>query len=454
MRADVRGRYAGDPTNPDGEVGTQNPSRSLPTQSGAFGGHEVEARELFLQYDGATYDVYVGRKFSLELAAVKFDGFEVQKRASKEWTYLGFAGLYPTRGSRNLADDYPRGLVDPTDPGRGRKRILPVTGGVGGAYRYESIYGALGAVGILPLARDQAVRGALEEPRVFATSHGYWRRSPKLDLFHDLVVDAMGAAGAGLTNLTLGLGYQPVAALRVNAQVTEVDTETLNVQAQTRLETPDPNVAGQLQNNIEVARVAQQAARLGLSVALRQQRFEISTSGTLRRRGAISVPLTGAAAGTFELSAGKAVDVLLSLVDRRSWNGFRVAATLVHSFGVGSRNLDRSKSTVARLEGTREIDGGRAELEVNLTYLTARDEGVGNTCAPGIETLETCYGASKVSSFTLGALAYYRFQPSWFVIGAATLGRQSLTSSYAAGAAIELPAISSVSAFLRLAYRF
>ena len=105
------------------------------------------------------------------------------------WTYLGFVGAYPLRGSRSITTDYPRGV---TPMGNPAARVIPVAGGFGAAYRTSRTYGALGGVAIVPTKKD-AYTGAFEKPRVFVTTNGYARRSPKLDLYHYVVVDLTGA---------------------------------------------------------------------------------------------------------------------------------------------------------------------------------------------------------------------------------------------------------------------
>src|SRR5262249_25121727 len=155
--------------------------------------------ELYVSHGGERTDVYLGRQIVLDLAATKIDGLRLDYASSQTWTYLAFAGLYPTRGSRSLDTDYPKGQ---DAMGKPSGRVLPAAGGAGAAYRTQSAYGALGVVGIAPLSKDRAT-GTQEQPRVFVTTNGYWRPSSGLDLFHYVVVDFLGAGGAALTNLSL-----------------------------------------------------------------------------------------------------------------------------------------------------------------------------------------------------------------------------------------------------------
>lgn len=459
FRADVRGRYTTSYTNtttPEGVPSDENP---IPFQSGRFAGQELEVRELYVKHTGEEYDMTLGRQFALELAATKFDGLKVERRAGKEWKYVLMGGLYPTRGSRDVRTDYPASDGDAATPGvqPGGKRIMPLVGGAGAAYRFERAYGAFGVVGILPMADDQST-GTLEKPRVFATANGYWRTSPRLDVYHYLVLDAMGASGAGVTNATLGLNYQPTETVRAYVQATRIDTETLNVTAQTQLEDPDTSNAGQpagtaVQNNIAVSRIAQNSARAGLSVGFRD-RFEVSTIGGVRQRPELDVA-TGDGTMQVVFPAAENADLTLQLVDRKSWNDMRIALSATRSFGIGNANLYRNKSLVARLSGSKEIADGKGEVEGDLAYLSSKDDNRGTACQVADPlTISSCYGAAQVTSFTGSALLFYRFKPSWFLVTSATVGEELMSATDNAGTLQAQPALLVANLFLRLAYRF
>jgi len=355
-----------------------------------------------------------------------------------------------------VRDDYPVADNDPDPATVEEKRIMPVSGGLGASYRFERAYGAFGAVAIFPLANDYQT-GTLEKPRVFATANGYWRQGPTVDIFHYTVIDATGAAGAGLTNLTLGLNWQPAPSLRTYVQVNRVDTETLNVVAQTQLEDPDL-AAGRpvtaVQNNIEVQRIAQDSARVGISVAL-AQRFEVSTSGAARRRPELVVTRGDPADPTDDIifPAAQGADITFSAVDRRSLKDMRIGVSATRSFSVGNVNLYRTRSWVARLNASREVAGGKGELEGDFTYVQSKDDNRGTACASAA-VIADCYGAAEVQSFTLGGLGNYRFRPDWFVVGSAAVGRQLMSAADAVGMLQAQPSILTLNLFLRLAYRF
>jgi hypothetical protein len=80
---------------------------------------------------------------------------QIQREASKQWRYIVFAGLYPSRISRDVREDYPVGDNDPDPLVNERKRIMPVSGGLGASYRFERAYGAFGGVAVFPLASSR-----------------------------------------------------------------------------------------------------------------------------------------------------------------------------------------------------------------------------------------------------------------------------------------------------------
>jgi hypothetical protein len=463
FRADVRGRLNTTTFTTESAVegDTEN---EVPYQSGTLYGNEVDVRELYVRRTGTTFDVGVGRQYALELAATNFDGLKVERKGER-WKLILFGGLYPSRISRDIRDDYPAADADVAMPGfqAGGSPILPVTGGVGTGYRFENAHGAIGAVGILPLADDATTQTA-EEARVFGTANGYWRASGKVDFYHYLVVDAAGAGGARLTNLTLGINLQPTPRVRFYANVNRIDTETLNVVAQTKLQDPDdpenPLAGGLLQNNIEVQRIAQDSARVGLSGNF-NNRVEVSTSGTLRRRDELRLePFNGDPANADDdivFGAAQAADITISLVDRKSLGGTRLGLSGTGSFGVGNVNLYRNRAYIGRLDVTKSFADDRAEFEGSLTYINSADDNRGTACnigAPDMRTIDTCYGASEVQSVTAGLLLFYRFSRAWFVIANANAGPQMSKSADAMGALVDQPTILTAGLLLRLAYRF
>jgi hypothetical protein len=416
-------------------------------QSGTFGGNEYDLRELYVTHGGERTDVTIGRQYVLDLAAVKIDGLRLDYASSETWTYLAFAGLYPVRGSRSIDTDYPTG-VDMAGAPTGR--VMPVAAGAGAAYRTQQTYGALGLVGILPLARDR-VTGGQEEPRAFVTSNGYWRPSITLDLYHYAVVDFAGAAGAAVTNLSVGANWKPVPHLHLTGQVNSWDTETLTVQAQTKLNDPTQQLVGVVNNEIAVSRIASQSARLGLSVALGDsERYEISTAAELRSRPDLSLS-TGMGNPAVSLKAAQSTELMLQVTDRRSIAGLRLSLLALRSFGVGSANLDRTSTTIVRASAQRSFADDKGEWEADVGYSASSDDNIGVTCTSA--TIGTCWGASKVSTAALDGFAMYRLGDNWLGLASLEFADQSLQTSDAAQL-VSQPGIIEITALVRLSYRF
>lgn len=426
------------------------PQGDFAVQAGAYGGDEYEVRELYLKRYGQKSDLSFGRQYVLEAAAIKIDGLRIDYDASDRWRYIGFVGLYPDRTSRSVLDDYPKAapLVLGGEPG---SRILPVAGGAAAAYRYQRYYGSVGATAIMPRG-DEQLEGAprAERPRVYFSSSGYYRRTAQLDFYHFVVLDIEGSGGRGLTNLSAGVNYRPNFNLRLNASVHRVDTETLNVQAQTRLEEAAP-LENTVINNLEVARISSESARVGASAALAEQRFEVSVSGMLRRRPEIQV--ARAPAEPIVFPAAQAAEVTLGVVDRRSFKGYRAHGGFTRVFGFGEENLYRSEANILRLGAGKEFKQGLGEYELDLSYLSSTDEGRDVAC--DVLNPLTCFGTSKVNTLSIGGTVFYRIKRDWFLIGNASLASQGITTVDTLGMQeTSQPRILITSAFFRAAYRF
>jgi hypothetical protein len=439
-RLDARVRVAN--TLPDVPGGPAAPR----PQSGSLSKDEYELRELYVVRGSVRTDLYVGRQTVLDVAAIKIDGVRLDYAKNARWTYLGFVGLYPQRGSRSITTDYPRRVDAMREPTG--KRVTPVTGGVGGAYRTERTYGAIGVAGIAPLG-DDLDTGTLESPRLLVTSNGYWRQSPQLDVYHYGVVDVIGAGGFALTNVSAGVNYRPQPRLHVGAALHRVDTETLNVQAQTALEDPDARDVGVIQNNVKVMRIASDSARTSLSAALgKTMRWELSVAGAVRRRPEIRLEADDP--GLDQTIAGaQAGEVSFQAVDRRFYGGLRVVGSFARIFGIGT-NAARSASSIYRVTASRELAGGRGEWEASVGYLASLDENRA-TCTTA--DLASCYGTAEVRTVSASATAFYRLKRDWFVMGTLEAARQRLTT-LEGGVPVDNPAILGTTAFLRIAYRF
>ncbi|MEZ4400531.1 MAG: hypothetical protein R3B06_10960 [Kofleriaceae bacterium] len=428
-------------------------------QAGLFGTNEYELRELYAVRGGRRTDVFVGRQVVADLGAIRVDGIRVDYAKNARWTYLGFAGAYPARGSRSVATDYPRGVTiapDPVMPGgiaeTATGRVIPITGGFGAAYRTQNSYGAIGAVTIVPTSRDEGAggNGTYELARLYLAANGYWRKSAKLDLWHYVVLDLYGTAGVSPTNASVGLQYKPTSRLRLQLAGNQIDTEALNVQVRALLENDAPQ-GGPIINNYQVQRIGNTMVRGAVSALLgRQRRFELTAALHGRRRP--DVVLVGGA-GPQVLPAAQSLEVHGQLVDRHFYGGLRAEASVMRSVSLGQASYARSVAQVIRVGGTRELKGGRAQVTGDLSWVSSADDNAGKTCSPGM--VATCYGSANTNAFQLSALGYYRWKADWFVTGSAGLGLQQITvTDPIGGGGVAQPAIKSVQLFARVGYRF
>ncbi len=453
-RFDGRIRVVNKPPNTPFDGLATGLASPLPTpariQSGFDGQNEYELRELWVVRNGERSDVFLGRQFIPDLGAIKIDGVRVDYASSKNLTLIGFGGLYPVRGSRSLTTDY----LPLKDNDGNPAGTLVGAGGFGGAYRTQDSYGAVGGVVLAPFEA--------ESPRVYATSTGYLRYSPQLDLYHFAIVDLAGSNGFNLTNLSAGLNYKPNQRLRVTLSFNRVDTDTLNVQANAFLNPTDKtNSNNVVQNETFIQRLSTNSGRFGVSAALGQmQRYELSTAITYRYRPAITLT---APDGTdvYPLSAASGVDLFVSLVDRHSFKDMRLGLDLSRSFAPSSTAYDRSEVFAIRAFGSRELASGHGEWEVEVSYATTTDASASNTCTafpalngPALPTsVDGCYGSSSNSIISLGGNLYYRFNRDWLGIASVSLNDQSITALVGTVATSD-PSIIGLTGFLRVAYRF
>jgi hypothetical protein len=435
FRLDSRVRAVNDPGQTTLSVdGTDFPTR---VQSGAYGRNELELKEAWIGRGGERADFFLGRQYIADLGAIKFDGLRIDYAQSSRFTVIAFGGTYPFRSSRSIGFDYPKSKDVATGARGGR--IIPFVFGGGAAYRTERTYGSFGGVAIVPLKDEQ--------PRVYATSSGYWRTGPKLDFYHFALVDLYGSADFTITNLSAGINYKPAQRMRLTASLNRVDTETLNITAQTFLTNPEPGV---IRNDTTIERVASDQVRTGLSVALGQmQQMEVSTSLAYRRRPAVEL---GDGTMTLQtLDASSSIEVLFQLL-HRNLKGMRVGLDGSRIFKVGGGNAyARSASFTGRLYTGREFREGRGEWQADVAYTTAKDVGAGMACLPA--QIETCYGTSKISLLELGGTVYYRIREDLFGVGMLNVGRYNAQAGLAGAVETDAP-VTSISGFVRLAYRF
>jgi hypothetical protein len=431
-RVDVRGRGVVDPA--ESTTMNYNSKSNTRVQSGLTGESELEAKELWVARPGDRYDIFIGRQIIPDLGAVKIDGIRIDYAKSDRVTVLGFAGAYPLRGSRSIDTDYP---VLRDNGGGNLGRTPPIAAGAGAAYRTPLSYGSLGGGVIAP------IKGG-ETPRVFVTSTGYLRTGPKLDVYHFGLIDVVGEGGFSINNLSAGLNYRLGSALRATASVNHVDTETLQVQARTFLE---PNDASIVRNDVAVRRISSTQVQGGLSASLgRNQQIEASVQVSGRYRPDVTV--ANGPTATFTFKSASSVDVWGQLVHRNLFKS-RIGVDGIRSYTLGDAS-SRSSFLNYRLFLSREFRQGRGSWEGEVAYSASKDEVADDM------TLD--FGKSKTSTISAAGSVFYRLKTSWFLMGSLGLGRFSVESIGRSTTAMRMtttdPTVTSISAFLRLAYRF
>jgi hypothetical protein len=453
-RVDFRTRVVNNPGNPGDPAGGANtPDNRI--QSGLTGANEYDIRELWLIRAGKRSDLFLGRQFIPDLGGIKIDGARFDYARSAKLTLIGFAGLYPLRGSRSLSTDYlPLKSQEGTPAGR-----IVTAGGFGGAYRTVNSYGAVGAVVQYPLK--------VETPRLYVTSHGYLRNGAKLDVYHFALLDLLGSAAAAsaakvqLTNLSAGANFKPNQRLRLTASLHHVDTETLNVQAGAFLSGVDTMGAGNVivNNEAYILRLATQTARAGVSAGLgQQQRFEVSTALSVRNRGQFTLLTPDAMTPDVTLPAARSIEVWGSVVDRRFPGDVRVGIDGSRSFGIGGLAFQRSEALLVRLHALRGFRDGRGEWEAEISYTDVRDSVIGmsltdaKTCGAtaGPAGIPECYGTSNNKLYSAGGQLTYRLKQDW--LGIATLHLLRIGNVRSDG--LVDPTVTGITGFVRIAKRF
>ncbi len=201
-----------------------------------------------------------------------------------------------------------------------------------------------------------------------------------------------------------------------------------------------------MQNETFVRRLATNEARGGVSAGLGQfQRFQISTAISYRQRPAFTLQTGNKAPISIDDAAS--VEVWGSIVDRHSIKDARIGIEGSQDFGVGTVPYQRNQALYLRGYVGHDFKNGRGEWLGEVSYLNAVDAQKSSTCMD----INTCYGSSKTTLYELSGEVYYRLSPNWFTVGMLSLSRNN-TRAVAATAAD--PAITGLTGFLRIAYRF
>jgi hypothetical protein len=422
----------------DGVGSDADRSRAVRRQS------EYELRELYLVRGGRRSDLFVGRQVIADLGAMKIDGVRLDYAKNRRWTYLGFAGLYPQRGSRSIATDYPAASTRLNQP---TGRVLPAAGGFGAAYRTQNSYGALGAVAIVPTSRDGGYggTGTYERPRVFVTANGYWRRSPALDVWHYLIVDLYGSAGVSATNLSGGLQWKPSPRLRFQLWANHLSTEALNVQVRDQLEN-DVTLGGVVINNLKVQRIGTTAARASVSALIgKGRRFELTTALQGRQRPDV---ILEAGAVDQTLPAARSLDLHVQAVDRGFYGGVRLEGTFIRTIGLGDASYARSTGA-GRPAGRLARAEGRQARRSPATWRGSRPPTTTRRwqCLPGQVTSQLLRQRELDGAPGQRRSATTAGKSDWFV-------QRILATDPVTNQGIRRPSITTAQAFARVGYRF
>jgi hypothetical protein len=415
-------------------------------QSGASGGGEYDVRKLAYRVGAGATQLIVGRQFVDAVGATKVDGAAVVRRLSRTWSATVFGGAFPQLGSRSLDTDYPEIR---TADGMSGSTLVPLTGGAGASYSVGNVHGDLGAAAV-HVMQDVPEATSSESSRVYATANGYARLARWLDVYHFGLLDVAGGAGARLTNGSLGVDARPVGNVQLSAQLHHVSTDLLQIAARNVLADPDPTAIGIVQNNIAIVRVSQDLVRGGASVSLARARFELSLAGSLQRRPGVTVAL--ADGGTAGFPEARSATVTFGVLDRRSIAKLRVSATGTLVYPVGDELPNRSRGSVVRLAASRELAGGRAQLEADVMAERFRDVGGGGACATSLDAL-ACYGASRTAAAQAGALASWSIAREWLLLVDAHLGIRDVTATSLDGT-VDYPTATSVTGFARVQWRY
>lgn len=417
-------------------------------QAGASAGGEYEVRTLAYRLGSPATSLTIGRQVIDAVGATRIDGLAVTRRLTGRLSATAFGGAYPQLGSRSLDTDY----VHVKNPdGSDGPRVVPITGGLGVVYQAPDVHGDLG-VAAVHVAQGIPGATAAERPRVFATSSGYWRIAAPVDVYHFAVIDVAGAGGTSVTNASLGLDARPAAALQLTAALHHVSTDVLQIAARTLLSDPDPSAIGIVQNNLAVIRISQDVARAAASLALADQRFELSASGGLHRRPEVTVALAGGS-GAVVFPETRSADATFAVLDRRSLGGVRaqLSGTVIAPVGGGAGN--RTRGTLVRVAVSRGFAEQRGQLEADAMAERFRDvDASQGMCMTSLDAF-ACYGTSATVAAQAGALASWRIGREWLVLADVHAGVRDVHSSSVAGS-IAWPKVASITSFIRVQWRY
>ncbi len=378
---DFRLRLTGDLTREDAVTG------NLPdaTARGYDGGREYDLREAWIGRRGDRVDFAFGRLIEREADALRIDGARMTWRMTPAWRASLFGGFYPNPYARSLLDDY----VSAT--------ALAGAAGASVAYDYPRVWGSASAVGTLLGGNDDGGKvdpaaptaQSRERPRVYLTWTNYLRIADWLDLFHDLVVDVAGAAGAQVTRadvlLHLHVNRLTVAAGYAHYSSLAVEMYLLSLLADRRTYMP-----GTIENNLIVERTARDEGRLRADVQAIGQ-LRVYGEARLRRRALVDPADDPAFASVQPLTAW---DLTLGVRSAGDLAGLRLGAAF-------SEIVDyRAETRLLTVDAGRDFARGRVSLDAGFIWEGIRDAGAGMTCAMPLDA--GCFGRKSGNTYQGG----------------------------------------------------
>ncbi len=416
-------------------------------QSGASGGGEYEVRTLAYRIGGPSRALSIGRQYIEGVGGSKLDGIAFRQQLATPIAGTVFAGAFPVIGSRSLETDYPAIRMEDGTEGA---RLIPVAGGLAVAIETATYHGDLGAAAVyipqsVPMATTQ------EQSRVFATASGYLRAGTVAEVYHFALLDIAGQSKTQLTNGSLGVTLHPSATVQLGASVNHASTDALQIATRNLLEDPDPSAIGVVQNDIAVIHISQDAARATASLALAQQRFELTLAGGVHRRPEVSVELADGS-GAVAFPEARSADASFAILDRRSFGGLRLSLLGSVTQPIGDSTPNTARGTSVRAAGAKQFAQERGSVEIDAMVGRFRTVGSPGTCTTSLDAL-ACYGTTKVVLAQAGALATWRVSREWLLLADLHVGYRDITSTTLA-TQVPWPKVYTVSGFVRAQWRF
>jgi hypothetical protein len=211
-------------------------------------------------------------------------------------------------------------------------------------------------------------------------------------------------------------------------------------------------------------KISSDLARAAASVSLAEQRFELSASGGVHRRPAVSVPLADGS-NPVVFPEAKSADATFTVLDRRSIGGLRLALSGSLTQPLGSSLPNRSRGTMVRLVASKMFAEQRGQIEFDIAGEKFKDGGNAQMCTTSQNPF-ACYGTSSTTAAQTGVLASWRVSREWLLIADGHLGYQSIGSTFVypmnpvdpmsplANNAVTWPSVFSFTAFVRAQWRY